>query len=1026
MPPLPREKLIRDGIPALAAAEGRTLTLRTAGPDELARLLGLKLVEETHEVLEALSAGRSAEVLDELADLQTVIETIGARHGLTREDIDRRVAEKLDKRGGFSQGLVLQDPTVAVVPGRLHTGGNSTLLEALRYEFERCHTARLAVAFVMQSGLELIEGAALAALLRGARLKLLTTDYLGVTEPAALERLCGWHGRLDVKVYSEGRRSFHPKAYLFERADGSGRAFIGSANLSRMGLTEGVEWTWTVLDVDAGQPMHELTTRFEELFAAEASLPLSPTWIRDYATRRREQAPTIGAVEAEVRDAEPDLPEVQPREVQRLALLELERLRQDGETRALVVAATGLGKTYLAAFDARGADRVLFIAHREELLRQAEAAFVKVYPTRTRGWLADGRDELDRELVFASIQTLSRPEQLARPELKRFDYIVIDEFHHAAADSYRRVLEQVSPRFLLGLTATPFRGDQRDLLSLCDGNLAYQVGPLEAIAFGWLVPFRYHGVADVVTYTDDLLTTRKTYDTSKLTLRFNTAERAALVLKHYRARAGRAALGFCVSIEHADFMAAQFRAAGVPAAAVHSGAGSADRVEAVQQLAHGALAVLFTVDLFNEGVDIPVVDLVMFLRPTESMTIYLQQLGRGLRLSTGKTHLTVLDFIGNYRMAHMKLPLLAGQDLSQDQDPSRALKALSRWIRDGVRPDGLPDGVEVTLDAVALDTLRTSLNRASPLRQLVLDDLADVAARLGRAPTLTEWQRNGRYSLSTACKALGVDRWHRVLEAAGRLDETARRLEATTGDFLREVETTPMTKSFKMVVLRTLCDGRRFRRSVSGQELIAEFRNFFGHERFRDDVVGTEVEAVGTVSDAVWLKYLDKNPISAWTKRKTDGGSAFFAWDAATQQFRYTGPSPAAADEPAFALAVHDRLTARLEAYAQRPSPGRLVFPVIPAGEGSVCVMFGERRESLPVDWHLVDINGRHLYGKFVKVALNVLKERPTDDRDEPNLLTVELARLFGGAMPVKARVRFTRQAGAAVWRMSNAAETMI
>ena len=1026
MPPLPREKLIRDGIPALAAAEGRTLALRTAGSDELARLLGLKLVEETHEVLEALSAGRPAEVLDELADLQTVIETIGARHGLTRKDIDRRVAEKLARRGGFTQGLVLQDPTAASASGRLHRGGNSTLLEALRHEFERCHTARLAVAFVMRSGLELIEGAALAALLRGARLKLLTTDYLGVTEPAALERLCGWHGRLEVKVYSEGRRSFHPKAYLFERADGSGRAFIGSANLSRMGLTEGVEWTWTVLDVDAGQPMHELTTRFEELFAAEASLPLSPAWIRDYATRRSVQGRTIGVVvEAEVSDADPDRPEVQPRAVQRLALLELERLRQDGETRALVVAATGLGKTYLAAFDARGADRVLFIAHREELLRQAEAAFVKVYPTRTRGWLADGRDELDRELVFASIQTLSRPEQLARPELARFDYIVIDEFHHAAADSYRRVLERVSPRFLLGLTATPFRADQRDLLSLCDGNLAYQIGLLEAITFGWLVPFRYHGVADVVTYTDDLLTTRKSYDTSKLTLRFNTAERAALVLKHYRAHAGRAALGFCVSIEHADFMAAQFQAAGVPAAAVHSGAGSADRVDAVQRLAHGAHAVLFTVDLFNEGVDIPVVDLVMFLRPTESMTIYLQQLGRGLRLSTGKTHLTVLDFIGNYRMAHMKLPLLAGQDLSQEQDPGRALKALTRWIRDGVRPDGLPDGVDVTLDTVALDTLRTSLNRASPLRQLVLDDFADIADRLGRTPTLTEWQRSGRYSLSTACKALGVDRWHRVLEIAGRLEESARRLEATTGEFLREIETAHMTKSFKMVVLRSLCDGQRFRHGVSGQALIAEFREFFSHERFRDDVVGTEVEAVGTVSDAVWLKYLDKNPIDAWTKRKTDGGSAFFAWDGETQQFRYTGPSPAAVDEAAFALAVHDRLTARLDAYAQRPSPGRMVFPVIPAGEGSVCVMFGPRREGLPVDWHLVDINGRHLYGKFVKVALNVLKERPTDDRSEPNLLTAELTRLFGGTIPARARVRFTRQTGAAVWRMSNAAETM-
>ena len=734
------------------------MAVRTAAPGELARLLGLKLVEETQEVLGAVQSGRQAEVLDELADLQTVIEAIGAQHGLRRADIDRRAEEKLAQRGGFTQGLVVQEPGTTAAPGRLHSGGSATLLDALKHEFEACETARLAVAFIMRSGLDLIEGSALAALLRGAKIKLLTTDYLGVTEPEALERLCRWHGRLEVKVYSEGRRSFHPKAYLFERPDGSGRAFIGSANLSRMALTEGVEWTWTVLDVDTGQPMYELTTRFEELFAADSAAPLSPSWIRDYAQRRVVEGRAIGMVEPTVSETDAASPEIQPREVQKLALVELDRLRQDGETRALVVAATGLGKTFLAAFDAHAANRVLFIAHREELLRQAESAFGRVYPTRTRGWLGYNRDELNREIVFASIQTLSRPEQLKRPELERFDYIVVDEFHHAAADSYTRVLERVKPRFLLGLTATPFRGDQRDLLSLCDGNLAYQVGLLEAIDLGWLVPFRYHGVADVVTFTDDLLSSLTAYDTAKLTLRFNTSERVALVLLHYRKLAGRAALGFCVSIEHADFMAAQFAAAGIPAAAVHSGAGSMNRVMAVQQLANGQLAVLFTVDLFNEGVDIPVVDLVMFLRPTESMTIYLQQLGRGLRLSDGKTYLAVLDFIGNYRQAHVKLPLLAGQDLFQYPDPSSALNALTRWIKDGIRPDRLPDGVHVTLDELSLSTLRASLDLATPLRQLVLDNLADINARLGRTPSLTEWRREGRYPLATARKALGVDR----------------------------------------------------------------------------------------------------------------------------------------------------------------------------------------------------------------------------------------------------------------------------
>jgi len=200
-----REKLIRDRIPELAAAQGRRLVLRTADPAEMTRLLGLKLVEETHEVLEAMRSGGSEALLDELADLQTVIDTIAGRHGWNRQDISQRAAAKRTLRGGFDSGLVLRDaPSTA---GRLHVGGNTSLLDALRHEFEACAVARIAVAFVMSSGLDLIEGPALAALLRGADLRVLTTDYLGVTEPEALERLCKWHGRLQAKVYSHARRS---------------------------------------------------------------------------------------------------------------------------------------------------------------------------------------------------------------------------------------------------------------------------------------------------------------------------------------------------------------------------------------------------------------------------------------------------------------------------------------------------------------------------------------------------------------------------------------------------------------------------------------------------------------------------------------------------------------------------------------------------------------------------------------------------------------------------------------------------
>ncbi len=1017
-----REKLIRDRVPALAQALGQTLVTRTALDQELDRLRGLKLVEETHEVIDALANGPRGSLVDELADLQTVVEEVARRRGIALEEIEQRIEQKRSERGGFESGLVLREH--GTPSPRLHVGGAATLIDALQRELRACTSARIAIAFIMRSGVELLEGAIRAALLRGAEIRLLTTDYLGVTEPEALDRLCEWPGRFDARIYSHERRSFHPKAYLFERADGSGRAFIGSANLSRMGLREGVEWTWTVLDVDFGHPMHEIRTRFDELFGCEDVQPLSPDWIGAYRARRqvRPFAETWSPPDA--------VPAIQPREVQVLALQELDRLRSDGQHKALVVAATGLGKTFLAAFDARDASRVLFIAHREELLRQAAAAFGQVYPERTQGFVIEGRAEYDRDLVFASVQTLSRPEQLARGELPRFDYVVIDEFHHAAADSYLRVLRALVPRFLLGLTATPFRGDNRDLLELCDGNLAYQVGLFEAIGFGWLVPFHYFGVADTVAYTDDLLTARRTYDAGKLTLRFNTAERADLVIDRFRRHNSRAALGFCVSIENADFMAARFASAGIPAAAVHSASTSMDRVEAVRKLEQGHLRVLFTVDMFNEGVDIPAIDLVLFVRPTESMTIFLQQLGRGLRLSARKRFLTVLDFIGNYRNAHFKLPFLAGQDLSQDLDPGKALRLLARWTREGIAPPGIPEGVAIELEPVALNSLRASLQSATPLRQLVVSDLTEMADRLKRPPTLYEWQQFGRYSLRTAMAALGVDRWHRILETAGMLGPQARALERAAGDFLREVETTRMTKSFKMVVLLAMCEGGVFARSIAMDALIRSFRTYFGEDRHRSDVLGTVVENVEAVGAAIWRSYLLANPINAWTGGNAGADSPFFAWNGTAGEFRYIGPSPGYSqpDLIQFSIAVRDRALAQLHAYWRRPGPGRFVYPVIPtgsmAGDGAaitgrpVCIMFGNHRESLPDGWHLVLINGKHLYGKFATVALNVLKDVATDDRTVPNALTRELEALFGGRLPQRPRVRLIKKPGSPVWEI--------
>lgn len=410
----------------------------------------------------------------------------------------------------------------------------------------------------------------------------------------------------------------------------------------------------------------------------------------------------------------------------------------------------------------------------------------------------------------------------------------------------------------------------------------------------------------------------------------------------------------------------------------------------------GELRVLFTVDLFNEGVDIPCVDLVLFLRPTESMVVFLQQLGRGLRLHDGKQHLTVLDFLGNYRRAHYKLPFLVG---AQDEDAASARKALQllqQW-QQGVRPEEVPEGVSVELESLALDALRQSLQAASPLRELVLDDLRGLREHLGRAPTLLEAYQFGRYSPKACLRALRKNRWHEVRVECGWASEEDQALDAQVGAFLAEVERTAMTKSFKMVVLLALLQDGRFAPAVSLPQLVGTFRRYFEAERHRLDVNGTPVEDVHGAPDAAWEDYLIRNPINAWTGgNATQPRDAFFAFDRAERQLRYIGPLPE--NRELFARALHERVAYRLADYWGEPAPGKFVFPAIPNG-GGLCVMFGDGagRRGLPeAGWHPVRINGRFLYGKFAKIALNVLKERPEETRSVPNLIDAELRRLLG------------------------------
>ena len=442
------------------------------------------------------------------------------------------------------------------------------------------------------------------------RARILVSDYLDLTEPSALRRLSDLEGNLCLKVYETHTKAFHLKSYAFlDNTDGV--AFVGSSNLSEPALTTTLEWNYKVISSTDIRGFKEIRDGFEALFKDPASAVVNEDWIARYEQRR------IIPIHREAAVAEePPPPSPEPHAIQRDALAALIRTRQEGFTAGLVVLATGLGKTWLAGFDSARSEfrRILFVAHREEILTQAISTFRQIHPNARIGRLAGEQHEIQADFLFASVQTLGRINHLSHFKPDDFDYIVIDEFHHAAANTYRRVIDYFHPKFLLGLTATPDRTDGADLLALCQENLVFEATIRDGIENGLLCAFHYFGVADEVDYSN-IPWRNSQFDPTALEAAVATEARARNALEQYRKRGGRRCIAFCCSQRHADFMADFFVREGVKAVAVHAGENSAPRATSLEHLRDGELEVIFAVDMFNEGVDVPSLDTVLMLRP---------------------------------------------------------------------------------------------------------------------------------------------------------------------------------------------------------------------------------------------------------------------------------------------------------------------------------------------------------------------------------------------------------------------------
>ncbi len=600
-----------------------------------------------------------AQTADLAPDLRVEPEAALLRAVLPRVQVPRplqdRLAEHLD-------GI---EPALRFSQSALFSGGNSeiSLDTELRKEIASADSIDLIVSFVKWSGLRLLLPALEAFARRGYPLRVLTTTYMGATDFKAVEQLARLPGA-EVRVsYNTAHERLHAKAYLFGRRSGLSTAYIGSSNMSRSALTSGLEWNVKLTAQDSPAILAKFAGTFETYWnSAEFEV------FADTEGHRQKLRQALQQAGSNTPDNPETLPNFRirpfPYQQEMLDRLATERAFH-GRHRNLVVAATGTGKTVIAAFDyarfARqigGRPRLLFVAHREEILRHARATFRHILGEANFGELWVGAAQpATYDHLFVSVQTFDAQrvaffERVLTPE--HFAFVVIDEVHHVAAASYRPLLTLFRPAILLGLTATPERADGTSILPDFDGTIAAEIRLPEAIARGLLVPFQYFGVTDPVDYR---------------TLRWNNGKYAAEELTQiYAASAARTAaildalpryllnphaaraLVFCVSREHARRMAEALQAEGYQAAYLASGdAAAADRRVVVQQLRRGELNYLCVVDLFNEGVDIPEIDTVLFLRPTESLTIFLQQLGRGLRLHETKECLTVLDFVGQAR-----------------------------------------------------------------------------------------------------------------------------------------------------------------------------------------------------------------------------------------------------------------------------------------------------------------------------------------------------------------------------------------
>ncbi|WP_054200011.1 DEAD/DEAH box helicase family protein [Clostridium baratii] len=750
-------------------------------------------------------------------------------------------------------------------------GDGDFLVYKLREAFKKAKKVDIIVAFLMESGVKLLKKDIEEAVKNNCQIRILTGNYLGITQPQALYLMKEILGdSANMAFYKEKNRSFHPKAYIFHYEGGDGEIFVGSSNISNSALTKGIEWNYRLEKSQNEDDFNYFSDSFEDLFLNE-SIMLNDEELRRYSKNYKK--PKINNIYS---DEEEKVIEIfSPRGAQIEALYELNKLRKDGYEKGIVVAATGIGKTYLSAFDSKDFNKILFVAHRDEILKQAYDSYKNVRGDKSMGFFMSGTKDCNKDIIFASVQTLGKEAYLKEEYFKNdyFDYIVIDEFHHSVSNNYQRIINYFKPNFLLGITATPERMDNKDVFAVCDYNVAYEIRLPEAINRGDLCPFRYYGVFDETVDYTKIPQYKGKYKSEELEKALMLDKRANLILKHYSKFNSLRALGFCSSKNHAEYMTKYFNDNGVKACAVYSDSNSEnslDRKEAIEKLTKGELNIVFSVDMFNEGVDIKSIDMVIFLRPTESPTVFLQQLGRGLRKAKGKDYVNVLDFIGNFKKAGMIPKLLGGTRVSGK--------------RNGENPNSLeyPEDCLVDFDFKLVDFYKEIYKRETNFKDRLKEEFENIKEDIGHTPSREEFIKNidNDFYLEIRKKDRKSNPLKDYLTYLKEINEISceeeKLLNTVSYDFINYIETTEMSKTYKMPILLAFYNKGDFKLRINEDDIYKSMKEFYENPSNGQDLLASKsTKDYKNWDKSKYIKKAKEMPLKALMNT----GSEFFKMD---------------------------------------------------------------------------------------------------------------------------------------------------